>query len=81
MNHTIAEQYALYLQRIGQDEGRMHPEQKKQVKQAFYGAFGQSLIMLRDEISALPEDQGIQALDSMISEVGNFFLSLQNKQN
>ena len=61
---TIEAQYQLYLQRMSLDESKMHPIQKKQLKQTFYGAFGQLLIMMREDISALPEAEGIQVLNA-----------------
>lgn len=70
---TIAEQYRLYLQRVNLKEKDMHPTQKKQLKQAFYGAYGQSLISMRDDIAALPEEDGVKVLDAQMREVLEFF--------
>lgn len=70
---SINEQYKLFLQRMNLNESVMHPIQKKQLKQAFYGAFAQCIILMRDEISLLPEKEGVEILDSQIKEVVDFF--------
>lgn len=70
---TIEEQYKLYLKRMNLDEGKMHPVQKKQLKQTFYGAFGQLLILMRDETAALTEEEGMQVLNAQMMEVIDFF--------
>ena len=70
---TIEHQYQLYLQRVNLEESKMHPLQKKQLKQAFFGAFGQLLILMRDGIAILPEDVGIKILDAQMKEVLDFF--------
>jgi hypothetical protein len=67
-------QYQLYLKRIGLNESEMHPEQKIQTKQAFYGATGQILLLLRDDMSELPEDEGVDILDSLMNQVSQYFL-------
>jgi hypothetical protein len=78
---NLDQQYQLYLKRMGLSEDKMHPVQKKQLKQAFYGACGQMLTLLRDEIGALEEDEAVEALASMLNQVRNFFLKETNKLN
>jgi hypothetical protein len=77
---TVAELYKLYLQRVKLDEAKMHPEQKRQLKQVFFGAWGQSLIAMRD-ISLLEEDDGVEAIEALMAEVGNFFIGETNQHN
>lgn len=74
-------QYQIYLKRMGLVESKMHKEQKKQIRETFFGASGQMLILLRDEISELEENKGIQVLEGLISQVVNFFLAENNRQN
>lgn len=69
----IDHQYSLYLQRMGLKEEQLHPVQKIQTKQAFYGAWGQLLICMRDDISALPEAEGMNVLDLMTEQVAIFW--------
>lgn len=46
-----------------------------------FGAFGQLLLLLRDDISALSDEDAFKTLDNMINEVGQFFVSETHKQN
>lgn len=66
-------QYQLYLQRVKLDEATMHIEQKIQVRQAFYGAVGQLLILQRDDIGALSEREAIGVFESLIAQVDQFW--------
>lgn len=59
----------------------MHPIQKKQIRQTFFGASGQMLILLRDEVSKLEEEEAIHLLQDMLNQVSNFFLAESNKMN
>lgn len=78
---SLEEQYQLYLKRIKLSEETMHSEQRKQLKQTFFGACGQMIILLRDEISELEEIDGVKVLEGMLGEVTNFFLKESNQQN
>lgn len=74
-------QYKMYLQRMQLDESKMHPVQKIETKRVFFGAFGQVLMLLQNDISELPEEKGVEILESMINQVANFFLNEAHKQN
>jgi len=78
---NIEYQYQLLLKRMNLQEDRMHPQQKIQLKQTFYAAFGQLLILLRQDVSALPEEDGIHALNNMLAQVGDFFLAESDREN
>lgn len=78
---NVEHQYILFLERIGLHEDRMHPQQKKQIKETFFGTFGQVLILLRDDLSELPEDQGVEKMQSMLDQVGDFFLGQAKRSN
>ena len=80
-NFDLNKQYALYLGRLTLNEKDMHPAQKLQLKQAFMGACGQMLILLRDELSALPEDEAVATMQRMIDQVGDYWLNQANKSN
>lgn len=77
----LEHQYQLYLERVALSEATMHPEQKKQLRQTFMGACGQIIIMLRDDVGKLEEDEAIKTMENMINQVGNYFLKATNKQN
>lgn len=74
-------QYQLYLERVGQVESEMHPEQKRQVKMAFFGAMGQFLVLLEHEVADLEEDEAVEKLESMKTQVANYYLSITTNQN
>lgn len=59
----------------------MHPEQKKQLKESFYGAWGQCLISLRDDVGALPDEDAMDVMEAQIKEVGDYFLKITNQKN
>ena len=67
-------QYQLYLKRVGLKESEMHPEQKIQTKQAFYGATGQILLLLRDDMTVYDEDKCIEIMEGLLNEVTQYFL-------
>lgn len=77
----LEHQYQLYLERVALSEATMHPEQRKQLRQTFMGACGQMLIMLRDDVGKLEEDEAIKVMENMINQVSNYFLKAINKQN
>lgn len=78
---TIEEQYQLYLQRMGLSEDNMHPEQKKQLKNTFFGAFGQAISVFRDEITQLEDDKAVEAMQSLWEQVGHFFMKKSGTLN
>ena len=74
-------QYQLYLKRVGLEESVMHPVQIKETRQVFFGACGQMLILLRDEVGALEEEEAFEVYTDLINQVGAFFLNETNRQN
>ena len=78
---NLEHQYQLYLQRMALSESTMQPQQKIQLRQTFFGASGQMLILLRDELSKLEEEKAMETLQDLINQVGNFFLAETNKMN
>lgn len=78
---NIENQYKLYLQRMKLDESKMPTVQRVETKRVFYGAFGQLLMLLQNDISALSDDEAFKTLDSMITQVGQFFMNETHKQN
>lgn len=76
---NIEYQYQLYLKRIGLREDSMHPQQKKQLKEAFFGATGQILVLLREGVGDLEEDDAVNVLNDMETQVLQFFVNKINK--
>lgn len=60
---SIENQYKTYLERVNMKEESMHPVQRVELKRAFFGAVGQLLLLMRDEISELPEDESLKVLE------------------
>jgi hypothetical protein len=78
---SLEYQYQLYLQRMKLSEDKMHPEQKLQLRQAFMGACGQMLLMLRDDLTKFDEDKACDILDDMTKQVSIFFIKEIQSQN
>lgn len=80
-NFNIQNQYLKYLNRVKLNVNTMHLVQKVQVKQAFYGAVGQMLILMRDDIGALDEAKAIAVFEDMLNQVGEYWNNpLNHKQ-
>ena len=78
---NIENQYKLYLERMKLIESKMPEVQRIETKRVFYGAFGQLLMLLQNDISALSDEDAFKTLDSMINQVGQFFINETHKQN
>lgn len=77
----IEKQYQMYLQRVGLKESSMHERQKVETKRAFFGAWGQMLVLMQGPIPDLPEPEAIHVLESMIDQVAQFWLTEDNRNN
>jgi len=78
---SIENQYKTYLERVNMKEESMHPVQRVELKRAFFGAVGQLLLLMRDEISELPEDESLKVLESQYSEVLAFWQKTVGQSN
>lgn len=70
---NIEHQYQAYLQRMALSEGTMHPEQRRQLRQTFFGAWGQLLVCMEENVAELPELRAVATLESMKMQVQHFF--------
>lgn len=70
---SINKQWQLYLQRCGIKESAMSTVQHSEMKKAFFGACIQTMISLRDDVSAYPEDKSIAILEAMMDEISDYF--------
>lgn len=68
-------QYNLYLDKVGLKEENMLPVQAQETKRAFMAAAGQILVLLRDDISELSDDEGVEVLEKLMTQVANFWTS------
>lgn len=78
---SLEHQYQLYLERVGLKEAQMHPAQRTETKRAFFGACGQLLILMRDDVGELEENEAIEVMDDMTNQVGNFWTNEIIKAN
>lgn len=77
---NLEHQYSLYLQRVGVTEATLSASVNRELKRAFMGACGQILIMLRDDLTPLPEDQGVMIMDDLLNQVGSFWTEEMAKE-
>ena len=78
----LQELWKEYQDLTGLPEYRMHPDQRRETKRAFYGACGQILVLLRDKVGALEEKDAIAAMQDMINQVANFWNNeVNNREN
>ena len=78
---NLDKQWELYLKRVGLKGKRIPVSQYNEMKQTFFGACGQILMLITHELAELPDDQALKQLDSMINQVGNHFLKATNRNN
>lgn len=80
MQFNLEHQYQLYLQRMALSENAMHPQQKVQLRQTFFGATGQMLILLKDEVSKLEDKEATGIMQDLLNQVVDFFSDEAKKQ-
>ncbi len=70
---NIEHQFMLYLERVGLNALTMDPIQLQETRRAFYGAAGQMLLLVRDDITELSDIVAGLALHSMLTQVVVFW--------
>lgn len=78
---TAESQYQFYLKKIGITEDQMGDLQKIEMRRAFMGGFGQSIILMVNEIAALPEKEAENIVIDLHEEVKNFWRNQTKMQN
>lgn len=74
-------QWKKYLERSGVSEEKMPEDQRREMKRAFFGACGQMLILLRDDVSIYPEAKAAGIMQKMLDQVGNFWQTECDKED
>lgn len=69
----VEQQYQVYLQRVAMTEAQMGPVQRVEMRRTFYGAWGQALLCMRDDVAALSDDDAVNALSDMINQVADYW--------
>lgn len=77
----IEEMFDKYLELVKLDKRKMPSYQLRETRRAFFGAIGQLLIVQRDELTLLTEDESVEVLESFIKQVTDFWLSERGRQN
>lgn len=78
---SLQKQYQKYLQLAGVTEAQMIPIQKQEMKRAFMGGCGQLLVLMREDLAELEEEEGAKVLQDMLTEVTEFWLAEQKATN
>jgi hypothetical protein len=71
---TVDAMFNEYLKTVKLDARKMVPHQLRETRRAFYGAVTQLIILQRDELTKLTEEQGMQVLYNLLQESHNFWL-------
>lgn len=66
-------QWQKYLEMVGLSEAKMPEDQKREMKRAFMGACGLMLILLRDEVGELDDNEAVKVLDGFMTQLENFW--------
>jgi hypothetical protein len=75
---SVENQFQLYCQRVKLKRTKVSETQWRETKRAFYGAVGQFLLMFRDELSELSEDDGVEVMQPLLEETGAFWTAEAN---
>lgn len=70
---SVEHQFQLYALRVRITRTKVSPVQWIETRRAFFGAWGQLLFLLRDEIGEMSDDDGIDILQAQTDEVGRFW--------
>lgn len=74
-------QFKVYLSLVGLEENKMSEIQLQEIKRAFMGACGQMLLMFRDDITKLTDEQAIQTMQELLDEASKYWENETNYKN
>lgn len=77
----LRNQYLQYLQRIGLVEAIMHPEQKLQVQDAFMGGCFTTIMLFKDRIGDMEEQEAVDVLNDIWKQCGDYWLKRTNQKS
>ena len=74
-NHEpdLEKQWQIFLKQVNLSEDQMHSVQLQETKRAFFGAMGRLLFILNHRVSKLPEDEAVATMESLWSQVREFW--------
>lgn len=70
---SVENQFQLYCQRVKLKRANVTDTQWLETKRAFFGAVGQFLLMFRDEIAELEEDDAVEVMQKLLVETGDWW--------
>lgn len=77
IDFDLSHQWGLFCERCGIPESRMPEDQRREMKRAFFGACGQMLILLKDELGDYGDKHGDEAaagvLQNMLDQVSAYW--------
>ena len=74
MKFSIENYYQQYLDAVNMPEKMMGSDiQRIEMRKTFFGAFGMALIVLRDQVSELSEEEGVEVMQDLLDQVDKFF--------
>lgn len=69
----IETQFNFYLQLVNLDRRKMPPYQVREMRRAFYGAWGILLTVQSEKIAPLKEDDAVRIIEQMFQQVSKFW--------
>lgn len=76
---SIKYQKNLFFKQAGIQEKKFHPIQIQEMTRSFYAGVGQTLVLLRDDVGELPEEEAIEVMIEMLNECIKFWENEKNK--
>lgn len=70
---NVHNQYEIYLEKSGLADQDLGEIQKTETKRAFMAGFGQSIVLLTQEVAKLDEKEGVKIIKSLIRQVQDYF--------
>lgn len=78
---SIEEQYQAYLRMVKLKEVTMSNVQRQQLKQSFFAAISQMLVLMGGPLPDLEEEAALATLKAMETECADFWLATRNRNN
>lgn len=80
VNTDVEAQWLMFKDKM-YPSGRMHPEQEFQLRNTFYAAFGQALLLVREISATVTEDEAVEAFKNIQGQVMTHFQKFDGSLN
>lgn len=74
-------QWKQYLKRVRMEHVVMSAVQEQEMRRAFFVACGQMLVLLRDDVSLLPDEDAVVCMQDMMNQIQAFWQNEVRKHN